>query len=160
MINSIKAKMPLQSNWITEILLPYEGNPETSWTLKMECQSHCAAISSKWCILAVTFVCHLTKVASFCLVLSSHCVCQMRQNVWCIQIIFCCLKMSYIQEQRVSIKLFSIMGPFSETYEMLQKAFDNEYTSQTQTFEWYKRIKTEKLDWIFSTFWTTIYAKR
>jgi len=30
MINSIKTKMPLQSNGITEILLPYEGNPETS----------------------------------------------------------------------------------------------------------------------------------
>jgi hypothetical protein len=39
--------------------------------------------------------------------------------------------MSEIQERCVS----QIVLNFSETYEMLQKAFDNESTSQTQNFE-------------------------
>jgi len=31
-------------------------------------------------------------------------------------------------------------GTYSETYEMLQKAFDNESKGRIQTYEWWKRI--------------------
>ena len=37
------------------------------------------------------------------------------------------------------------LGELIQTHEMLQKAFDNESTGQTQTYERCKRIKTEEI---------------
>lgn len=83
MIHSMKTKMPLQSTGMAEILLPYEGNLDTFRNFKIECQSNCAAMSGRWYILAVIFLCHLIKLHHF-VPLNLCAVSARGNNIWCI----------------------------------------------------------------------------
>jgi len=67
-VNSTKTKMPPPQTGMTERILSYEEYSETSQSFKIECQSDHAAMSDKWCILAVTFMWHLKKLTSSYLV--------------------------------------------------------------------------------------------
>ena len=159
MINSMMTKVPLESTIMTEIL-PHDGNPETSRTFKTECQSNCVAMSSMWCILAVNFMCQLTKVTSFCLAESLRCVCQRKQclvhmvifllfkNVWYSRAVcfyqFCFKLEEFIPRHMECYRKHSIMKPQAKL----------KYISHGNGKRWQKFIRR------FSMFWTTIYVTR
>ena len=131
MINSMNTKMPLQSTGMTEILLPNEGNPETSQTFKIECQSNCAAMSSKWCILAVTLV-SLDKRR---IILSRliFALCLPEETMLHAEIFLLFKNVRYSRAMCFCQFCFKL-GELIQRQEMLQKAFDNESMSWTQTW--------------------------
>jgi hypothetical protein len=50
-------------------------------------------------------------------------------------------------EQRICIKFFQKLGhSFSETYDLIQKAFGNEAMGHTQVKEWFRQLKGGRTD--------------
>jgi hypothetical protein len=55
------------------------------------------------------------------------------------------VKMKDLEEQRVCVKFcFKLGKTATETWKMLQQAFGDEFTSQTQCFEWYSHFETRR----------------
>jgi len=51
--------------------------------------------------------------------------------------------MKNLEEQRVCVKFcFKLGKTATETWKMLQQAFEDDCMSRTQCFEWYSRFKT------------------
>jgi transposase len=54
--------------------------------------------------------------------------------------------MTVFHEQQVCVKCCVKLGKtFTETLEMLKHAFDNESIGRTQTYDWYKRFKDDRI---------------
>jgi len=51
--------------------------------------------------------------------------------------------MKDLEEQRVCVKFCLKLGkPFTETFQMLQQAYGEDYVSRTQCHEWHQRFKS------------------
>src|SRR5215469_10129469 len=51
--------------------------------------------------------------------------------------------MKDLEEQRVCVKFcFKLENPFTEAFQMLQQAYEEDCLSRTQCYEWYQRFKS------------------
>ena len=60
------------------------------------------------------------------------------------------LKMTVVKEQRICIKFCSKLGKTaSKTHRMLKEAFGDNSLGQTQTYEWFKRLKNRWMSVVY-----------